>query len=127
MNDPRIHENFSNALAKLQEFVAMPIENERDRAGVIQAFEFTFEQCWKVFQRILVAEGHEAHSPRESLEGAVKLELIKAADEETWLQMLRDRNLTSHLYHEKLAAQISDRIVKDYLPLLTAIQNSLLK
>lgn len=53
MNDPRIHENFSKALAKLREFVAMPIENERDRAGVIQAFEFTFEQCWKAFQRIL--------------------------------------------------------------------------
>jgi len=41
MSDPRICENFNKALAKLREFVAMPIENERDRAGVIQAFEFT--------------------------------------------------------------------------------------
>jgi hypothetical protein len=45
MSDPRIHENFGKALAKLKEFVAAPIVTERDRAGIIQAFEFTFEQC----------------------------------------------------------------------------------
>jgi nucleotidyltransferase substrate binding protein (TIGR01987 family) len=127
MSDPRIHENFDKALAKLREFVAMPIENDRDRAGVIQAFEFTFEQCWKAFQRILVAEGYEAHSPRESLEGAIQLQLLQSIDEEIWLQMLRDRNLTSHLYHEKLANEISDRIVKDYLPLLMLAHQTLSK
>jgi nucleotidyltransferase substrate binding protein (TIGR01987 family) len=125
MNDPRIHENFDKALAKLCEFVAMPIINERDRAGIIQAFEFTFEQCWKAFQRILVAEGYEAHSPRSSLEGALQLQLIKSADEAMWLQMLQDRNLTSHLYHENLARQIANRIINDYLPLLMKAHQAL--
>ena len=125
MSDPRIHENFDKALAKLREFVAMPIINERDRAGIIQAFEFTFEQCWKAFQRILVAEGYEAHSPRKSLEGAIQLQLIKSTDETIWLQMLQDRNLTSHLYHENLAIEISDRIIIDYLPLLNKANHAM--
>jgi nucleotidyltransferase substrate binding protein (TIGR01987 family) len=85
MNDPRIHENFGKALAKLKEFVAEPIITERDRAGIIQAFEFTFEQCWKAFQRILVAQGYEAYSPRESLEGAVQLRLIRQEEKKVWL------------------------------------------
>ncbi len=42
----RMTDNFAKALARLREFAALPIANDRDRAGVIQAFEFTFEQCW---------------------------------------------------------------------------------
>ena len=41
-----------------------------------------------------------------------------AADEETWLGMLRDRNMTSHLYHEGLASEIADRVMNLYVPLL---------
>ncbi len=117
-------ENFGKALAKLREFAAMPIANDRDRAGIIQAFEFTFEQCWKAFQRIAAAEGVTAVSPRKSLEAALQLKLIDAADETSWLEMLHDRNMTSHLYQESLAHEISQRIVGSYLALLDkAYQN----
>jgi nucleotidyltransferase substrate binding protein (TIGR01987 family) len=125
MNDPNIHRNFGRALERLREFAGLAIENDRDRAGIIQAFEFTFEQCWKAFQRYAAAEGIEAHSPRESLMAAMQLQLIRAADEEHWLQMLRDRNLTSHLYHEKLARQVSDRIREEFLPLLIEAHHAL--
>jgi nucleotidyltransferase substrate binding protein (TIGR01987 family) len=127
MNDPKIHRNFSRALVRLQEFVAQPVENDRDRAGIIQAFEFTLEQCWKAFQRYATMEGLEAHSPRESLVAAMQLQLIQSTDEEHWLQMLHDRNLTSHLYHENLAHQIADRIIKVYLPLLKMAHDALEK
>jgi nucleotidyltransferase substrate binding protein (TIGR01987 family) len=85
---------------------------------VIQAFEFTFEQCWKVFQKIAAYEGIQVHSPRESLLAAMQLQLIRSADEEQWLEMLHDRNLTSHLYQGSLAQRIATRIVQEYLPLL---------
>jgi nucleotidyltransferase substrate binding protein (TIGR01987 family) len=126
MNDLRTAENFSKALDKLKEFVALPVITERDRAGVIQAFEFTFEQCWKAFQRVLAAQGYEARTPRKSLEGAIQLRLIRQDDEKDWLKMMKDRNLTSHLYHEKLAIEIADRITKDYLTLLTNAHKALL-
>jgi nucleotidyltransferase substrate binding protein (TIGR01987 family) len=114
----RAIENFGKALSRLREFAAMPIENDRDRAGIIQAFEFTFEQCWKAFQQIASAQGIVAASPRQALQAAVQLDLIDAADEETWLGMLHDRNMTSHLYQESVASEIAQRVVDRYLVLL---------
>ena len=118
MSESRTTENFGKALAKLCEFASMPIANDRDRAGIVQAFEFTFEQCWKAFQRIAASQGLTVGGPRQSLQAAVQLGLIAAADEETWLDMMRDRNVTSHLYHEAWAHEIADRIVSRYLPVL---------
>ena len=39
--------NFKKTLEELDAFLKLPIQNDRDIAGIIQAFEFTFEQCWK--------------------------------------------------------------------------------
>ena len=35
-------ENYEKALKKLHEFLSEPIVNDRDRAGIIKAFEFTW-------------------------------------------------------------------------------------
>ncbi|MCC6126541.1 MAG: nucleotidyltransferase substrate binding protein [Pirellulales bacterium] len=121
MSKHTISKNFGKALAKLQEFVSLPQENDRDRAGVIQAFEFTFEQCWKTCQRIASFEGLPTHSPREALLAAMQLQLIRSADEEHWLEMLHDRNMTSHLYQKSLAKKIAKRVEKVYLPLLNDV------
>jgi nucleotidyltransferase substrate binding protein (TIGR01987 family) len=107
-------------LSRLREFAAMPVTNDRDRAGIIQAFEFTFEQCWKAFQQIASAQGIAAASPRQALQAAVQLDLIVADDEETWLEMLHDRNMTSHLYQEAVAGEIARRVIDRYLALFDA-------
>jgi nucleotidyltransferase substrate binding protein (TIGR01987 family) len=118
MSMPRATENFGKALSRLREFAAMPIANDRDRAGIIQAFEFTFEQCWKAFQQIASAQGIVAVSPRQALQAGLQLGLIDAVDEEKWLEMLHDRNMTSHLYQESVAGEIAQRVVGQYLALL---------
>jgi nucleotidyltransferase substrate binding protein (TIGR01987 family) len=126
MSEPRLGlEQFSKALGKLREFAAMPIVNDRDRAGLIQSFEFTFEQCWKVFQRAAAVQGLSAASPRQALQAALQLGLIAAAEEDVWLAMLRDRNLTSHLDHEDIAREVADRVVSRYLPSFTAAYTKL--
>jgi len=117
MSEPRAIENFGKALTKLREFAAMPIVNDRDRAGIIQAFEFTFELCWKAFRQLAAAQGIAVVSPRQSLEAALQLKLIDPAEETTWLEMLHDRNMTSHLYQETVAHEISGRVVDRYLRL----------
>ena len=38
----RTLESFAKALGKLELFLATPITEERDKAGIIQAFEYSF-------------------------------------------------------------------------------------
>ncbi len=35
--------------------------------------------------------------------------------------MLKDRNLTSHIYDEKTALRISENIIKKYIPVMEAL------
>jgi nucleotidyltransferase substrate binding protein (TIGR01987 family) len=109
-------DNARAALHQLQSFLATPALSDRDRAGVIQAFEFTFETVWKLFKHIAEAEGLEAPSPKRALIAAHKLGLVE--DELLWLDMLRDRNLTSHVYHSDFAISIFEAIQSRYAPAL---------
>ena len=118
-------ENFGKALGKLGEFVREPVKNERDMAGIIQAFEYTFELAWKALQAHARQEGLELASPKRALQYAMSAGFILVEQEEHWLRMLEDRNLTSHVYHEKTAMQVSDRIMKSHLPHLSSLHRSL--
>lgn len=84
-----------------------------DRAAVIQAFEFTFETFWKAFQKLVEAQGEKAPFPRAAIAGAFQLGVI--ADQDTWLDMMRDRNQTSHVYNEDVSKAIYANITSRYL------------
>jgi len=106
--------NLEKALAQLQAFCATPHPTQIEIAGIIQAFEFTFEQFWKAIKHFAENQGYLSNSPRSALKQGLKLEYF--SDEKTWLKMLEDRNETSHVYHEQLAHEIYERIVTRYLP-----------
>lgn len=116
------YQNFQKALRKLQEFVSAPITQEREEAGVIQAFEFTFEQCWKYFQKKAQEQGEIVPGPKLSLEIAMRYDWIHSSDESHWLQMLVDRNLSSHTYKEEVAHAVFTRIVSCYLKLFASVK-----
>jgi nucleotidyltransferase substrate binding protein (TIGR01987 family) len=96
--------NAEAALKQLVAFLGVPAVSDRDRAGVIQAFEFTFEATWKLMKHLADAEGIVAESPKRALIAAHKMGIVK--DEALWMDMLRDRNLSSHVYHVDLAERI---------------------
>ena len=115
--------NFEKALGQLNEYLSSPVEDARDRSGVIQAFEFTFELVWKTFKKIADEEGLDAGGPKSSLKAALQIGYIEASEEDIYISMLSDRNLISHTYREELSKEIFERIKNQYLGVL----NQLLK
>ena len=106
-------ERFEKALKKLKEGVKIA-QTEIEKDGVIQRFEFTFELFWKTLKIILQYKGIEARSPRSAIKEAFRAGLID--DDEIFLDMLEDRNLTSHIYDETTAEEIFQRIKQIYTP-----------
>lgn len=107
-------ENCQRALSKLKEFIDIAKTNDTEymHAAVIQAFEYNFELFWKTFQKIANKEGEKIGSPKQAFSFAFQSGLIK--NEDIWLSILHDRNLTTHTYHRELADQIYNRIADLY-------------
>ena len=108
-------ENYKNALNRLREGV-LRFDEEDDmlRDGLIQRFEFTFELAWKTLKALFEDEGLIGlNSPKMVLKEAFSAGLIE--DEELWLSILKDRNLTCHIYNEAAAIAICEHIIKTYV------------
>ena len=106
-------EKLNKAFLKLREGIESA-STELEKDGVIQRLEFTFELLWKTLKIILEYKGIEVRSPRSAIKEAFKAGLIE--DDEILLDMLEDRNLSSHIYSEEIAEQIFKRIEKAYVP-----------
>ncbi|MGE3974541.1 MAG: HI0074 family nucleotidyltransferase substrate-binding subunit [Bdellovibrionales bacterium] len=110
-----MYKNFEIALTKLDSFIKNFNQSEVERAGIIQAFEFTFEQSWKALQKQAGSEGVNFASPKKAFQWALESGLIEASDEQIWLSMLDERNLTSHTYREAIAIKVLTNIQNHYL------------
>jgi nucleotidyltransferase substrate binding protein (TIGR01987 family) len=117
--------NFKKTLGELKKYIALPIQNDRDIAGIIQAFEFTFEQSWKSIQKIAYEQSSEIGNPKSAFSYAMQNNWIHSAEEAKWLQLLRDRNLTSHTYQAHLAHEVLGRIQNDYILMFETLLNKL--
>lgn len=108
-------QNFENAVNRLKEAIDK-VEDDLDKDGAIQRFEFTVELLWKTLKVILEFHGIDCNSPRNCIKEAFKNNLI--SDDEIILDMLEDRNKSSHIYNEQMSNEIYKRIEKIYLPYL---------
>lgn len=113
--------DFVNALKRLEEGVNLAPPSEIIMDGVIQRFEFTFELAWKLIKDILEYEGIEVKSPRSAIKEGFKAGII--ANGEAWIEMLVDRNKTSHIYDEKEARAIYNKIKSFYVDLLKELKD----
>ena len=107
-------EQTQRALTSLQELVPQYLENKEDiilRDAMIQRFEYSTEAFWKYLKAYLSVEHNlSANSPREVIRTGLKAKLYDEAISQELLQMLDDRNLTSHTYVEEIAESIAARI-----------------
>ena len=100
---------FKKALQALDAIHDKPMQIDRSNIdATIQRFEFTFELFWKSLKDFFYEKGLELHYPKDIIKQAYSDKIIN--DEKLWLQMLQDRNLTSHTYDEALADEIFLRI-----------------
>lgn len=111
-------ENFEKAYTLLKENTESGFSelSELEKMGCIQAFEITFELSWKVMKDYMIYAGIELIelSPRKIIKEAFAAGLIK--DGERWIQMLKNRNLTTHTYDETHIQHGLELIKKEYLP-----------
>lgn len=117
-------EKYNRALSRLTIGVKKA-KDQLDIDGVIQRFEFTFELLWKTLRLFLLSEGIITKSPKEALRESFRFGLIK--DEEIFLDMLDDRNQTSHIYSEDVSKEIVRRIKKYYISKLIELSKELIK
>ena len=115
-------QKLKEAVKKLDDGIKQ-VKDQLDRDGVIQRFEFSFELLWKTLKLFLADEGIIANSPKEALKETFRFGLIK--DDEVFLDMLEDRNQTSHIYSEDISKEIFGRIKKKYLNAFKLLINNL--
>ena len=101
-------ETWEKALNRLGEALDRESSDRINKDASIQRFEFSFELGWKALKYCLQVEGREMQTPREVLKEAFRIRWI--IDEGAWLQMLTDRNLSSHTYDESLADAVYSRL-----------------
>ena len=108
--------NLKKAYVKLQEVSNLyDGYDEIIRDSLIQRFEFTYELTHKTLKEAMQYLGVtlENSFPRTIFKKAYVNNLI--SDDMVWIRLLEDRNSTSHIYNEKLADEVANRIVKDYV------------
>ena len=110
------------AFERLKESISR-VEDDLHRDGVIQRFEFTIELLWKAIKAILEYKMIECFSPRDCIKSAFRHGLIN--DDEVILDMLDDRNIASHIYDEKIAEKVFNRIKEVYISNLERILEGL--
>lgn len=105
---------FKNAYLKLEQFINEDDSSEIAIAGILYAFEFTFELWWKFLQRYLESTYVlEEHGPSSVIKVAFQHGILK--DGQLYMDMLRDRNLISHTYKENMAEEIYLRIKNEHI------------
>lgn len=100
--------NYRNAFEQIDEAVVLANTRELSRLekqGLIQAFEYTYELAWKTLKDYLQWQGLvDIIGSRDTIREAFSQGLLE--DGQVWMNMLVDRNRTSHTYNQEIADTI---------------------
>ena len=109
-------QNYQKALVTLTNAVELSETRELsdlEKQGMIQGFEFTFEMAWNVMKDFLEEQGITGIiGSKGAIRHAFDKGLIE--DGQVWMDMIKDRNLASHIYDEETAEHLFTAIVTVY-------------
>ena len=134
--------NYNKALKKLTEAIeyiekdlsAKEIDRAHDdveeildeivKEGLIQRFEYTHELAWNVMKDFLLEVGDiKIYGSKDATKEAFKSELI--LDGDTWMEMIKSRNKTSHTYNKETANEIYTKIINEYHSAFLILQSTM--
>ena len=108
--NPRVHQRLQmvrRALATLQELTPFTSPTLVEREAAIQRFEYSTEACWKAAQSVLSMHfGLELASHKSVVRASAQNGLLTEAAARLAMDLVDDRNLTSHTDNEALAQAI---------------------
>ncbi len=117
-------DNYGRALQTLRnaaELAAQRPLSELEQQGLIQGFEFTHELAWNLLKDFLEAQGIAGLiGSRDAIRTAFKNGLLEEG--ETWMEMIKARNLSSHTYQQDLAQRIATDILTRFYPAFVALE-----
>ena len=113
-------DSYHKAIARLAEIVGASKKralNEFERDGLVQRFEFTHELSWKLMKAYAEYQGFDGiGGSRDATRKAFEMSLI--SDGQSWMDMIKSRNETSHNYDGSMADDVVDSIINRFYPLL---------
>ena len=120
-------DNYARTLKTLRnaaELAAQRPLSELEKQGLIQVFEFTHELAWNLLKDFLEAQGIAGLiGSRDAIRTAFKNGLL--ADGETWMEMIKARNLSSHTYQLELANRLAAEILQRFYPAFVALEQKM--
>ncbi len=119
--------DLNKAVSRLEEALNIATDNRNNklypflRDSAIQRFEFTFEIFWKLIKTALKQlEGTECNSPKSCMRELFRNKYVEEPELEKLLEMVDDRNLTVHTYHEEIAEDLFNKL-KRYISLIKSV------
>jgi nucleotidyltransferase substrate binding protein (TIGR01987 family) len=119
--DLKKFKDFESSLQRLEESYKKTAENINSdvykffRDSAIQRFEFTVEIFWKLLKNVLKEnEGIACNSPKSCIREFFASGYINEYNAKLFMEMIDDRNMTSHTYHEEVAEIIFSKL-KNYI------------
>ena len=118
--------DFKKALERLREVLDADPELEFVYDATIQRFEFTYELSWKTLKGFLSYSGiADVMTPREVFKEAFSAGMI--LEGQAWIEMLKERNVTSHVYNEEKAKEIYEHVKDTYFGLFKTLAEKIEK
>lgn len=119
--------NYSKALLELESALELSktrLLTKLEKQGLVQCFEYTHELAWKTLKDFMENQGvTELFGSKTTIREAFKLGLL--TEGEIWMQMIKSRNLTLHIYDEKIVDEIVKSIFEDYFSRFKSLHKKL--
>ena len=120
-------DNYGRALQTLRNAAELATQrplSELEQQGLIQGFEFTHELAWNLLKDFLEAQGIAGLiGSRDAIRTAFKNGLLQEG--ETWMEMIKARNLSSHTYQLELANRLAAEILQRFYPAFVALEQKM--